>query len=190
MNKARLVVEPTIKQAGMLRLGARLLRPDGANDYLWWEVSEAWGEALTPWADPWVIGLIFPIMQSGVPVHVEGRVSPSLLANLELFMRIWERRAPGKYRPVPLSAEAEIELPAAPEPKVAVGSFSCGVDSCFTRIATRSRSPDGARNGSERRLCSTASTCGSICRIRTASMRTCSRMREHCSTASACHAFR
>jgi hypothetical protein len=132
MNKARLVVEPTIKQAGMLRLGARLLRPDGANDYLWWEVSEAWGEALTPWADPWVIGLIFPIMQSGVPVHVEGRVSPSLLANLELFMRIWERRAPGKYRPVPLSAEAEIELPAAPEPKVAVGSFSCGVDSCFT----------------------------------------------------------
>jgi hypothetical protein len=131
-NQARLILEPTIRSNGVLRLSAGLVHPDGSEDRLWWELPEAWGEALTPWADPWVIGLVFPIMQQDAPVHIEGRVSPSLLANLELFMKIWERWAPGKYRSVPLTADVEVELPPVRDPGLAVTSFSGGVDSCFT----------------------------------------------------------
>jgi hypothetical protein len=132
MTKARLLLEPPARRDGVLHLGARLLRPDGSDERLWWELPETQAELVTPWADPWVIGLIFPMMQSGVPVHIEGRVSPSLLANLELFMKIWEIWAPGRYRPVALSADSEVELPPVPEPNTALVSLSCGVDSCFT----------------------------------------------------------
>jgi hypothetical protein len=132
MGKARLVLKPVISNAGTRRLAAVLIQPDGSQDELWWEVPEAWAAALTPWADPWVVGMIFPIMQWGRGVHVEGRVSPSLLPNLELFMRIWSGWAPGKYHLVEISADAEVELPPAAEPGASVASFSGGVDSCFT----------------------------------------------------------
>jgi hypothetical protein len=131
MTKARLLLEPALRRAGVLRLGARLLYANGS-EHLWWELPEACAGHVTAWADPWLVGLIFPIMQAGVPVHIEGRVSPSLLANLELFMQIWERWVPGRYRPVALSADAEAELPPAQEPGAAAVSLSCGVDSCFT----------------------------------------------------------
>ena len=132
MNKARLVLEPTSKRDGILRFSARLLHLDGSSDRLWWELPQAYGESVTSWADPWVIGLLFPIMQGGVAVHIEGKVSPSLLANLELFMKIRARWAPDKYRPVALSADTETELPAVSEPGLTVASFSGGVHSCFT----------------------------------------------------------
>jgi hypothetical protein len=132
MNTARLVLEPMSINAGVLRLAAKLVHADGTQARLWWEVPELWRDALTTWADPWVVGLLFPMMQRGEPVHIEGRISPSLLANLELFMSIWSRWAPGKYHVIKFSADAETELPLVPEPGLAVASFSCGVDSCFT----------------------------------------------------------
>lgn len=132
MQKARLVVGPMSRHAGTLRVCAELLHPSGSKDHLWWELPEECSDSLTPWADPWLVGMIFPIMQAGAPVHIEGRVSPSLMANLELFMRIWERWMPGKYRAVALSADEEVELPPAREPGSAIASLSCGVDSCFT----------------------------------------------------------
>ena len=132
MNKARLLLEPTSERDGILRLGAKLLHPDGSCDRLWWELPQAFRQSVTSWTDPWVIGLIFPIMQGGNPVHIEGKVSPSLLANLELFMQIRALWAPDKYRQVALSADIETELPAVAEPGLTVASFSCGVDSCFT----------------------------------------------------------
>jgi hypothetical protein len=132
MSKAHLILKPAVVSAGGHRLAAALVQPDGSEQELWWEVPESSTAALTSWADPWLIGLLFPIMQAGLPVHVEGRVSPSLLSNLDLFMSIWARWAPDKYRPVELTAAAEIELPPAEEPDLAVASFSLGVDSCFT----------------------------------------------------------
>jgi hypothetical protein len=71
-------------------------------------------------------------MQRPRPVHVEGEVSPSLLANLELFMKIWAVWEPARYFAVTITADAERELPPVAEPGLAVTSFSCGVDSCFT----------------------------------------------------------
>lgn len=130
--KARLVIEPATAAAGTLRLAATLHHPDGPADTLWWEVPESVAGDLTEWADPWVVGLIFPMMRGGAPVHVEGRVSPSLLGNLELFMRVWQCWRPDRYRPVEISAESEVELPAVPVPGATLASFSGGVDSCFT----------------------------------------------------------
>jgi hypothetical protein len=132
MRKARLVLEPMSKLAGTLQLSAALQLPNGSEERLWWQLPEEFSDSVTPWADPWLIGMIFPIMQAGAPVQVEGRVSPSLMANLELFMRIWERWEPGRYRAVDLSATEEVELPPAREPNSAIASLSCGVDSCFT----------------------------------------------------------
>lgn len=131
-EKARLVLEPTVARGGTLRLAATLRHPGGSSDRLWWEVPETVAGDLTGWADPWLVGMIFPIMQGGAPVHVEGRVSPSLLANLELFMKIRENWQPGRYRPVSLSAESEVELPAVAAPGSTLAAFSGGVDSCFT----------------------------------------------------------
>ncbi len=132
MDKARLVLKPPTSHSGTRRLSAVLIQPDGSQDELWWEVPEAWSPALTPCADPWLVGMIFPIIQWGRAVHVEGRVSPSLLSNLELFMRIWACWAPDKYRSVEISADAEVELPPVAEPGATIASFSGGVDSCFT----------------------------------------------------------
>jgi hypothetical protein len=132
VTRSRLVIEPPDITENSLCLAARLHHADGSQDRLWWRVPEAWSDAATPWADPFVVGLLFPMMQRNAPVHIEGRVSPSLLANLELFMKIWEGWYPGKYRAVTLTADTEQELPPAREPGTTLASFSAGVDSCFT----------------------------------------------------------
>lgn len=132
MTPAKLILEPARATGGMLHLAANLIEPDGSLERLWWEVPEAWGGAITPWADPWVVGFLFPIMQRARPVHVEGRVSPSLLGNLDLFMRIWRIWAMGPYSVVTITADEEIELPPVRDPGLTISSFSCGVDSSFT----------------------------------------------------------
>jgi hypothetical protein len=109
--------------------GERVLR-------LWWRLPAAWGHAVQPWADPFVVGLAFPMMQAGAPVRVEGRVSPSLLENLETFMAIWSSWVPDAYRAVAVRAdeEAEAPCPAAADGRPApfLMPFSGGADSCFT----------------------------------------------------------
>lgn len=132
-NTARLILEPPQTQAiGIRRLAAHLLEADGTSQRLWWEVPDTFADAITPSADPWLVGLMFPIMQRQRPVHVEGCVSPSLLQNLEHFMTVWRAWSDGKYHVVTLSADREAELPPVPEPGKTLVSFSCGVDSCFT----------------------------------------------------------
>src|SRR5581483_1299941 len=132
MTPLTLTLEPVRAGNGRIRAAAKLIQPNGAAEELWWELPETWADALTPWADPWVVGFLFQMMRQEHPVRVVGRVSPSLLANLELFMRIWEVWTAGKYRPVAITAEEERELPAPTAPHLTLTSFSCGVDSCFT----------------------------------------------------------
>ena len=123
MNKARLVLLQPIRKGGLLRLSAQLVHSDCSKETLWWELPEQWEDFVTPWSDPWVIGLIFPMMQHGEAVHVEGRVTPSLLANLELFTKIWASWAPGTYRPLSITADSEIEMPALQIPGVQLQPF-------------------------------------------------------------------
>lgn len=139
MTRATLIVEPRQVTDGTLTLAASLDDPAGRRHRLWWRVPVEWSDAVTLWADPFVVGLLFPMMQWNRDVWVEGRVSPSLLANLESFMGLWHAWFPRRYRPVRIDAAEEVEAPRPGTPGQAVVPFSCGVDSCFTAYCHRQR---------------------------------------------------
>jgi len=129
---ARLRLEPPVAEGQWLTLAASLDDPEGKRHRLWWRVPAKWRHAVTTWADPFVVSFLFPMMRWGRPVFVEGKVSPSLLVNLEAFMAITHAWYPDKYVPVPITAAEEVEPPPATRPGEAVVAFSCGVDACFT----------------------------------------------------------
>jgi hypothetical protein len=131
-DEARLVLNPPEGSDGAVRFAATIHEADGTSEQLWWHVPDAWADVVTTHADPFVIGLIFQIMSRERPVRVAGRVSPSLLARLELFMAIWRIWSKGRYKPVAVFADDEAELPLASQPGAGLVSFSGGVDSCFT----------------------------------------------------------
>jgi hypothetical protein len=132
MQPARLSLEPPRTEGSILEVAGVLAYPDGQRYRLWWRLPEHWRDALTPWADPFVVGLLFPMMQRQGDVMVEGAVSPSLLSNLEQFAAIWQAWNPDRYRPVQIRARDEVEAPAPAEKGQAIMPFSCGVDSSFT----------------------------------------------------------
>lgn len=134
--QSRLYLEPHRRDGDTLEVAACFESggAPGRVQRLWWRLPAAWGEAVTPWADPFVVAFAFPMMEAGGEAVIDGCVSPSLLANLETFMAIWGAWFPDRYRPVALRAREEIE---APPPAVAgetIVPFSCGVDSCFTAL--------------------------------------------------------
>src|ERR1700742_4238311 len=107
----KLYLEPRSVTDDYVELSARLEQPTHT-ERLWWRVPLTWSDALTTWADPFVVGLIFPIMQAGVDVFVDAPVSPSLLANLERFMALWHAWVPDRYYPIEITAAEEVEPPA------------------------------------------------------------------------------
>ena len=137
MEPVRLILEPRQVEAGQLTVAARLEHPDGRRQRLWWGVPEAWSDAVTAWADPYVVAFVFSMMQWGRDVVVEGRASPSLLANLETYMAIWHTWMPQTYRPVHIRADDEVESPPPPQPGQTVVPFSGGLDACFTALRHR-----------------------------------------------------
>jgi hypothetical protein len=140
MNEARLVLEPWQEQDGALIVAASLDDPQECRHRLWWRLPTAWRDAVTPWADPFVVALLVPMMQWRRDVFVEGKVSPSLLANLERFMALVKVWSQSRYQPVTIRAAEEVECPppAGPGSEAALGggqavtTFSGGLDSCFT----------------------------------------------------------
>lgn len=145
MECVHLHLEPPRTEGDVLEVAGSLKHPDGRCERLWWRLPEAWSDAVTPWADPFVVGLLFPMMQGGRDVQVEGRVSPSLIANLETFMGFWQEGFPAQYRAVRIRAREEVEAPAPAARGQTVVPFSCGVDSCFT-VLRHSRGLAGAGN--------------------------------------------
>lgn len=128
--ESRLYLEPRRIIGDWVEVAACLELPRG-RERLWWRVPAPWADALTPWADPFVVGLLFPAMQAGCDLCVEGAVSPSLLQSLEAYMAVWHTWFPQKYRPMHIRAAEEIEAPA-PSSNETIIPFSCGVDSAFT----------------------------------------------------------
>ncbi|MCY2930212.1 MAG: hypothetical protein NTV86_12090 [Planctomycetota bacterium] len=137
MNPIRLQLERPRLDGATIEAAASLTHPDGRSLRLWWRLPAQWEHALTNWADPFVVGMLFPMMQWQGPVLVEGKVSPSLLANLETCMQVWKTWFPERYRPVSIRASEEVEPPPAAEPDATVVPFSGGVDSCFTLLRHR-----------------------------------------------------
>ncbi len=84
-------------------------------------------------ADAFAVAFVFFAMHSGERLRIEGRVSPSLLANLERFQEIWTCWRPDRYRTVPIEAAEEREEPRA-DPGTSLALFSGGVDAAFSTL--------------------------------------------------------
>lgn len=132
MSTAHLCLEPWKEEGHELVVAASLDDPQGKRHRLWWRLPARWREALTPWADPFVVAFLFPMMQWRRDVLVEGRVSPSLLSNLENYMAVWQAWTPDQYQPVEIRAREEAEAPPPTGEGLTIVPFSCGVDSSFT----------------------------------------------------------
>jgi len=110
--------------------------PDVAHPHqtLFYELE---GEHLPPPPDRQdylVLALLFFAMRHGIELHVEGRLSRQLLINLEEFQRAWALWRPGRYRPVRISCDEEIE-PDPPSPwRRAVVALSGGVDGTYAML--------------------------------------------------------
>jgi hypothetical protein len=121
--------EPRVEN-GWAEAAAVLEGPGLPRRRLWYQVRLPEGWRLSEASDPFLPIPLFTAMRRGGPLHVEGEVSPSLLANLEEFQAVYTRWHPGRFRQVEISAEHEREQPLGPEG--AVLPFSGGVDSAFT----------------------------------------------------------
>jgi len=110
------------------------LAAGGKEHRLWWRVPGEWAGAVTTWADPFVVGMVFLMMEAREEVRIEGAASPSLLENLERYMDIWRVWDPPRYAVVKIRADREEESPGA-EARWGgemLTTFSGGVDSCYT----------------------------------------------------------
>jgi hypothetical protein len=145
VQPVRLSLEPIQVEGPTLSAAAVLEHPEGPRHRLWWRLPAQWRDAVTPWADPFLVAFLFPIMSWRRDVTVEGAVSPSLLRNLEQFMAIWRAWVPDRYQPVEVHAREETEPPPPAEPDQTIMPLSCGVDSSFSLYRHR-RGLVGRRN--------------------------------------------
>ncbi len=87
-----------------------------------------------------LVGSILPLMMTGVPVHVEGGVSPRLHRNLGLFQAAFASWYPGLKQVAIEAMTPDQNLPnppADPEPPREGVLFSLGVDSWFSVLQHR-----------------------------------------------------
>jgi hypothetical protein len=123
--------EPPRREAGRLITSATLEWPGGERERLWYRVPEEWEGAVSQQLDPFAVALVMLAMRRPADVRFHGRVSPSMLANLEEFQAIWHFWKPADYTVVDLSAEEETEADRAQDGGTIV-SFSGGIDACYT----------------------------------------------------------
>jgi hypothetical protein len=123
--------EPWRREDDSLVISTTLEWADGAREELWYRVPEEWERATTQQLDPFAVALVMLAMHRRADVKFRGRVSPSLLANLEEYQAIWQFWKPDAYIVVDLAAEEEAEAEAAPQGG-AIVSFSGGADACYT----------------------------------------------------------
>lgn len=116
---------------GSLRYDVRLSAPQGELDGAGFFI-EVEGDRVPPPVDRHdfvVLGLIFTAMRHGLDLHVDGRLSASLLMNLEEFQRAWAAWHPDRYRRVRIDCDEELAPVAPAMADRAVLAYSGGVDS-------------------------------------------------------------
>lgn len=139
MEDSRLCVRelPVTAEPGRRRHKALLRYPpdvEHPHQTLFFELE---GEHLPPATDRHdylVLALLFFAMRQGVDLHVEGRVSRQLLVNLEEFQRAWSLWRPGRYRPVRVSCDEEIEAGSPSQWRRGVVALSGGVDGTYAML--------------------------------------------------------
>jgi hypothetical protein len=132
MQTLELIPQPLSCRDNSVRATA-VLKRRGQDDFtLWFDVPAGQAEKITSNADPFLLGMLFLIMQDGAALRVRGTVSPSLLRNLDTFAGIWRAWYPDLYQPLNIHADVEQEAQSRQEQTAALISFSGGVDSCFS----------------------------------------------------------
>lgn len=106
--------------------------PSGEKQILWYKIPLQWASSLTDKADPFLIASIFGAMANRVDVHVHGKVSHSLLANLETYQSVWSTWNPDLFSVATVSVDEELDSQNNVDQKNAILAFSGGVDSSFT----------------------------------------------------------
>ena len=88
-------------------------------------------EYLTNMYDPYVVFNIFKMMSIGGDCYIRGKVSKSLLDNLEMFVNCWKIWLPNKCKDIRIIADEEIDEPVKLN-NDAIMCFSGGLDSVTT----------------------------------------------------------
>ncbi|CCG56892.1 hypothetical protein WESB_1424 [Brachyspira pilosicoli WesB] len=88
-------------------------------------------EYLTDMYDPYVVFNIFKMMSIGGDCYIRGKVSKSLLDNLEMFVNCWKIWLPDKCKDIKIIADEEIDEPVKLN-NDAIMCFSGGLDSVTT----------------------------------------------------------
>lgn len=89
-------------------------------------------EYITDLLDPFVIMSIYKMMKVGGKCYVRGKVSKSLLDNLENFCNCWIVWRPDLYKPIEIIADEEVDDIPKKLNNDAITCFSGGLDACFT----------------------------------------------------------
>ena len=138
MVEMHLWTEDPQNEGEQVTAAATLEHADGRKDTLWFRLPAEHSEWMTSRADPFVIGVIFPLMENArradAPVRlvVHGAVSPSLIRSLEEFQLAWAMWRPDLYGRGTIRGEVENETKGGPPDESTVMCFSGGVDSSFT----------------------------------------------------------
>jgi hypothetical protein len=117
---------------GEIELGARFESLSNQHR-LWYRVESSNENELAPNADPFVLGSLMIAMNKGESLRVHGRISPSLIRNLEDYQRVWAFWKSDMYGIIEITADEEKEMDH-PARKEMIFCFSGGVDSCFTAL--------------------------------------------------------
>lgn len=132
MQQTHIWSEEAVEADGSITLSITIEYPnEQSRSRLWYKIPAEFGSLLTDSCDPFVVAMILPAMFYAAPLVVHGKVSPSLLQNLEEFQAAWACWRPNFYKPIEISAEVEQEVQKPPS-EIAIAAFSGGVDSCFT----------------------------------------------------------
>lgn len=119
------------RREDLVEISVRLETAGAAARTLWWRLPAEHEASLPDSQDAFVLGTIFLAMRHASHLRVHGKVSPSLLRNLEEFQAAWHCWHPERYHPVEIEADREQESEAAIGDRAAL-MFSGGLDSCFT----------------------------------------------------------
>lgn len=97
---------------------------------IWFEVPLSYKDKVTSLADPFLIALLFPAMETGNKIIVEGKnISKGLIENLNHFQNIWHKWKPELYTKIDIQGQEETRTV---KPKlVSVCAFTGGIDSSF-----------------------------------------------------------
>jgi hypothetical protein len=91
---------------GDSRYGLRLERTGYADTQIWYQVPEPLAASVTDRCDPFLVAVLFHLMQAGSHVHVHGAVTRSLVRNLQRFMEVTLAWWPTRCFPVEIEADA------------------------------------------------------------------------------------